>query len=109
MPASFGVRLALRRFQSLDAVTTFSQLVRPPRDRGRTWSKVRSWAAGLADVGVSLAALAIIVEVLGMGVMPFMGDVSVIGNVSSIMSSLGSEGLIGLVAVWILWSIWERK
>ena len=72
-------------------------------------SKVRAWAAGLADVGVSLAALAIIVEVLGMGVMPFMGDVSVIGNVSSIMASLGSEGLIGLIAVWILWSIWERK
>ena len=61
-------------------------------------TKVRNWAAGLADVGVSLAALAIIVEVLGMGIMPFMGDVSVIDNVSSIMSSLGAEGLIGLVA-----------
>ena len=49
-------------------------------------TRVRAWAAGLADVGVSLAALAIIIEVLGMGVMPFMGDVSVISNVSSIMA-----------------------
>jgi len=72
-------------------------------------TRVRAWAAGLADVGVSLAALAIIIEVLGMGVMPFMGDVSVISNVSSIMGSLGSEGLIGLIAIWILWTIWERK
>ena len=72
-------------------------------------TRVRAWAAGLADVGVSLAALAIIIEVLGMGVMPFMGDVSVICNVLSIMGSLGSEGLIGLIAIWILWSIWERK
>jgi hypothetical protein len=72
-------------------------------------TRVRAWAAGLADVGVSLAALAISIEVLGMGVMPFMGDVSVISNVSSIMGSLGAEGLIGLIAIWILWSIWERK
>ena len=72
-------------------------------------TRVRAWAAGLADVGVSIAALAIIIEVLGMGVMLFMGDVSVISNVSSIMGSLGSEGLIGLIAIWILWSIWERK
>jgi hypothetical protein len=72
-------------------------------------SRVRAWAAGLADVGVSLAALAIVVEVLGMSVIPFVGNVSVISNVSSIMDGLGSQGLIGLVAVWILWSIWERK
>jgi len=35
-------------------------------------NKLKAWAGTLADVGVSLAALAIVLEVLGMGNMPFM-------------------------------------
>src|SRR5205807_1294886 len=31
-----------RRLQLEQAVTTFSQVVRPPRERGTTWSKVSS-------------------------------------------------------------------
>ena len=72
-------------------------------------ANVKAWASGLADLGVSIAALAIIVEVLGMGAITFMGDMSVISNVSSIMAGIGSEGLMGLVAVWGLYSIWNRR
>jgi|TARA_R110000772_G_scaffold201718_4_gene312059 hypothetical protein len=72
-------------------------------------TRVKTWAAGLADVGVSIAALAIVVEVLGLGSMPFMGNMSVISNVSSIMANLGGQGLIGLVAVWILYEIWQKR
>ena len=73
-------------------------------------TKVRSWAGGLADLGVSLAALAIVIEVLGLGSMPFMpAEMSVITNISSIMTNLGSQGVIGLVAVWILYEIWQKR
>ena len=34
-------------------------------------NKVKAWAAGLADVGLSIAALMIVVEVLGMGAISF--------------------------------------
>lgn len=34
MLASCGVRLALRRLHGAQAVTTFSQSIRPPRERG---------------------------------------------------------------------------
>ena len=55
-------------------------------------TKVRSWAGGLADLGVSLAALAIVIEVLGLGSMPFMpAEMSVITNISNIMTNLGSQ------------------
>ena len=37
------MRLPLNRLHGPQAVTTFSQLVRPPRERGITWSKVSSW------------------------------------------------------------------
>jgi len=72
-------------------------------------ANVKAWASGLADLGVSIAALAIIVEVLGLGAMPFMGDMSVISNVTSIMAAVGSQGLMGLVAVWVLYSIWNKR
>ena len=72
-------------------------------------TKVRSWAGGLADLGVSLAALAIVIEVLGLGSMPFMpAEMSVITNISNIMTNLGSQGVIGLIAVWILYEIWQK-
>tara|TARA_B100000524_G_scaffold304828_1_gene179959 strand:+ start:56 stop:295 length:240 start_codon:yes stop_codon:yes gene_type:complete len=73
-------------------------------------TKVRSWAGGLADLGVSLAALAIVIEVLGLGSMPFMpAEMSVITNISNIMTNLGSQGVIGLIAVWILYEIWQKR
>jgi len=43
MPLSRGSRLPLSKLQVEQAVTTFSHVVRPPRERGTTWSKVRSW------------------------------------------------------------------
>ena len=70
---------------------------------------VRGWAAGLADLGISIAALMIIVEVLGLGSIPFFPEVSVISNVSGMLSSLGAEGLMGLIAIWILYTIWNKK
>lgn len=71
---------------------------------------VKKWASALAEVGVSLAALVIIAEVLGLGNMPFMPQgLSVVDNVSSMIASLGSQGVMGLIAVWILWAIWQRK
>jgi len=73
-------------------------------------TKIKSWAGALADVGVSIAALLIVLEVLGMGKMPFMpGDISVVDNVSGMLASLGAQGVIGLVAIWVLYAIWQKK
>ena len=73
-------------------------------------NQVKGWASALAEVGVSLAALAIILEVLGLGNMPFMpANLSVVDNVSAMLGSLGSQGVMGLIAIWILWAIWQRK
>lgn len=71
---------------------------------------IKGWASALADVGVSIAALAIILEVLGLGDMPFMPqNLSVVDNVSAMLASLGSQGIMGLIAIWVLWAIWHRK
>jgi len=73
-------------------------------------NKVKTWAGALAEVGVSVAALAIIIEILGLGNMPFMPEgMSVVDNVMAMLASLGSEGIMGLIAVWVLYEIWHRK
>ena len=73
-------------------------------------AQIKKWAAALAEAGVSIIALGIVLEVLFKGVaIPFMPAVSVIGNVTAIVTALGSQGLVGLVAVWILYHIWQGK
>ncbi len=72
-------------------------------------NKIRGWAAGLADLGISIAALMIIVEVLGVGSIPFFPEVSVVSNVSAMLGTLGAEGLKGLIAIWVLYTIWNKK
>ena len=73
-------------------------------------SKIKSWAAALADVGVSLIALGIVLEVLFSGQnVPFWPDISVIANVQKIIAGFSAQGLVGLVAVWVLYSIYTKK
>ena len=73
-------------------------------------SKIKSWASALADVGVSLIALGIVLEVLfsGQGI-PFWPNISVIGNVQAIIGGFSDQGLLGLVGIWILYHIYNRK
>tara|TARA_B100001287_G_scaffold25369_1_gene18445 strand:- start:4096 stop:4326 length:231 start_codon:yes stop_codon:yes gene_type:complete len=70
---------------------------------------IKGWASALADVGISVAALMLVLEVLGLGAIPFLPEVSIIANVSGMLNTLGAEGLMGLVAIWILYAIWNKK
>ena len=73
-------------------------------------TKIKGWAAALADVGVSLIALGIVLEVLFSGQnVPFWHDISVISNVQSIIAGFSAQGLVGLVAIWVLYSIYTKK
>ena len=72
-------------------------------------TKVKSWASNLDDVGISIAALMIVVEVLGLGAIPFFPETSVVANVSGMLGTLGAEGLMGLIAIWVLYAIWNRS
>ena len=72
--------------------------------------KIKGWSKALADVGVSLIALGIVLEILFKGQnVPFWPNVSVIGNIQGILQGFSDQGLIGLVAVWILYHIYNRK
>ena len=73
-------------------------------------AKIKEWAKGLAEAGISLIALGIVLEVLfkGQGI-PFWPNISVIGNVQNIVAGFSAQGLVCLVAIWVLYHIYNRK
>ena len=72
--------------------------------------QIKGWASTLADVGVSLIALGIVLEILfnGQGI-PFWPNISVIDNITGVLAGLSAQGLLGLVAVWVLYNIYKGK
>ena len=69
-----------------------------------------SWAKKLTDVGVTIIALGVVLEVLFKGAMiPFLPEVSVVDNIMAIIGNLSNEGLLGLVGAFVLYHILKNK
>jgi hypothetical protein len=72
--------------------------------------KIGSWADHLTQIGVSLIALGVVLEVLFKGVnIPFWPNISVVENIMGILGSLSAEGLLGLVGAFVLYHILKNK
>ena len=73
-------------------------------------TKISSWANKLTEVGVSVVALGVVLEVLFKGAnIPFWPDISVVENIMGILGSLSNEGLLGLVGAFVLYWILKNK
>ena len=70
---------------------------------------IGGWAKQLTDVGLSVIALGVVLEVLFGGAVPFLGDMQVVANIMSILNGLSNEGLLGLIGVWVLYHIFNKK
>ena len=72
-------------------------------------NKIGSWADKLTQIGVSVIALGVVLEVLFSGAsIPFWPNISVVDNIMAILGSLNAEGLLGLVGVFILYHILKK-
>ena len=72
-------------------------------------NKIGSWADKLTQIGVSVVALGVVLEVLFSGAgIPFWPNISVVDNIMAILGSLNSEGLLGLVGAFILYHILKK-
>ena len=68
---------------------------------------VTGWIRKLTEAGVSLIALAIVIQVIFTADAAFLpGDV--IGTLTGIISTLGSAGIVGLLAAALLYKIFTR-
>ena len=73
-------------------------------------TKIGSWANKLTEIGISVIALGVVLEVLFGGVgIPFWNEVSVIDNIMGILGGLNAEGLLGLVGAFMLIHILKKK
>jgi|TARA_R100001163_G_C5063614_1_gene200967 hypothetical protein len=72
-------------------------------------SKVGEWANKLTDIGMSVIALGVVLEVLFSGAgIPFWPEISVVDNIMAILGSLNAEGLLGLVGAFVLYYIIKK-
>ena len=73
-------------------------------------NRISSWANKLTEVGVSVVALGVVLEVLFKGAnIPFWPDISVVENIMGFLGSLSNEGLLGLVGAFVLYWILKNK
>ena len=72
-------------------------------------TKIGSWANKLTEIGISVVALGIVLEVLfgGIGI-PFWNNISVVNNIMGILGNLNAEGLLGLVGAFVLIHILKK-
>ena len=69
--------------------------------------KIKGVVAGGVDIGVMLIGLAIVLQIVFGGSVPFLGG-DVIGTVIGIVGQLGAAGLTGLIAAAVLWKLFDR-
>ncbi len=69
--------------------------------------KITNGVAAATGIGVSLISLAIVLQVVFGGSVPFLGG-DVIGTILGIVSQLGGAGLTGLLAAVLIWKLFDR-
>ena len=72
------------------------------------WDQVVGWIKKLTEAGVSLLALAIVMQIIFGKAVPFIGG-DVIGNITAIVGTLGAQGLVCLASVGVIYAIFTRK
>ena len=70
-------------------------------------NSVRGWVGSLAELGISIIALGVVLGILFDDI-PFL-PVDVTGKVIAFVNALGSQGLVGLVALGIIWWAFSRR
>ena len=70
--------------------------------------KAKKWFAQVTELGLLLIALAIVLDVLVVGELPFFGGV--VSELINLIDTLGDNGIVGLIAVAIiLWLFAKRN
>ena len=71
-------------------------------------NKIGSWANKLTEIGISVIALGVVLQILfGRTVVFLPGDI--VGNLTGLIQQLGDSGLVGLIALAILLYLYNRR
>lgn len=70
--------------------------------------KIVGWIKAGTEAGLSLIALAIVLQVIFGGTVPFIGG-DIIGTITAIITNLGNAGLVGLASLAVIYHIFTKK
>jgi|TARA_B100001057_G_scaffold112197_1_gene110325 hypothetical protein len=73
------------------------------------WDKLINGVKKLTEVGITLIAFGVVLQVLFGDKLIGFYDLDVVANIIAIVNQIGSQGLVGLVALWILYWIFTKK
>ena len=71
------------------------------------FDQMMGWIKKLTEAGMSLMALAIVMQIIFGKAVPFIGG-DVIGNITHIIGALGAQGVVGLASVAVIYAIFTR-
>ena len=69
---------------------------------------VKNWLRQIAEVGLTLIAAAVVLEIIFGSAVPFIG-VSILGNITALSAELGSQGLVGLISIAVIIWLYNRR
>jgi hypothetical protein len=67
-----------------------------------------AWIKAGTEAGIALIALAIVLQVIFGGTVPFIGG-DIIGTITTIIAALGNAGLVGLASLAVIYHIFTKK
>lgn len=72
--------------------------------------QIGSWVDTLTQIGISLLAFGVVLEILFGGMkIPFWPEVTIVDNIMGILGGLSAEGLLGLVGAFVLYHLLKKK
>ena len=69
--------------------------------------KAKKWIGQVTELGLLLIALAIVLDVLVVGELPFFGGV--VNELIGLIDTLGDNGIVGLIAVAIILWLFAKR
>ena len=69
---------------------------------------VKSWLKEIAEVGLLVIAVAIVLEIIFGSAVPFIG-IGILDNVVALTAQLGSEGLVGIITIGLVVWLYMRR
>ena len=70
-------------------------------------TEIKKWIGELTEILLLLISVAIAVEILFGGAVPFFGGV--VANLTGLIDSLGDNGFVGLIAMAIIFFLFYRR
>tara|TARA_Y100000590_G_C15046423_1_gene760893 strand:+ start:154 stop:396 length:243 start_codon:yes stop_codon:yes gene_type:complete len=69
---------------------------------------VKGWLKEIAEVGLLVIAVAVVLEIIFGSAVPFIG-IGILDNITALTSQLGADGLVGIITIGLVVWLYMRR